>query len=207
MSNKAETARVNGAKSNGPVTEEGKSISSQNSLKHGLTSARVVLPHESQEEYDSLEASIVNRFKPYDEIERVLVREMASALWRLQRVEAMEAALFHKAFKQQRELLGPEADSNEVRIAAYAEVAESKGLRMLSRHQAQLRRAYEKAWKEIEIIQEQRLHHAAQEAKGRVQNEPSIRITPRMIEQYINAPMPCSFDEEPFIAAAAGRNS
>jgi hypothetical protein len=84
MSNKAETARVNGAKSNGPVTEEGKSISSQNSLKHGLTSARVVLPHESQEEYDSLEASIVNRFKPYDEIERVLVREMASALWRLQ---------------------------------------------------------------------------------------------------------------------------
>jgi hypothetical protein len=207
MSNKAETSRVNGARSNGPVTEEGKTIASQNSLKHGLTSARVVLPHESQEEFDSLEASIVNRFKPYDEIERVLVHEMASALWRLSRIETMEAALFHKAFKQQQELLGPNADPNEVRIAAYAEVAESKGLRMLSRHQGQLRRAYEKAWKEIEIIQEQRLQHAAQEAKAaRIQNEPKLKLTPRMIEQFINAPMPGAFESETLIAAAAGRN-
>jgi hypothetical protein len=97
---------------------------------------------------------------------------MASALWRLDRIEAMEAALFHKAYKQQQELLGPDADPNEVRIAAYAEVAESKGFRMLSRHQAQLRRAYEKAWKEIEIIQEQRLQQAAQESGARVQNNP-----------------------------------
>jgi hypothetical protein len=207
MSNKAEIARANGAKSNGPVTEEGKSTSSQNSLKHGLTSTRVVLPHESQEEYDLLEASIVNRFKPYDEIERILVHQMASALWRLDRIEAMEAALFHKAYKQQQELLGPDADPNEVRIAAYAEVAESKGFRMLSRHQAQLRRAYEKAWKEIEIIQEQRLQQAAQESGARVQNEPRIRITPRMIEQYINAPMPRSFGAEPRRATAAGQNS
>ena len=79
MSKKAKTARTNGAKSNGPVTETGKAISSQNSLKHGLTSARVVLPHESQEEYDGLETSLVNRFKPYDEIEHALVRQMAAS--------------------------------------------------------------------------------------------------------------------------------
>ena len=107
MSDKAEIARSNGAKSNGPVTDEGKAISSQNSLRHGLTSARVVLPHESQEEFDRLEASFVNRFKPYDEIEFELVHEMAAARWRLRRIEAMEVALFNKAFKHQRELLGP----------------------------------------------------------------------------------------------------
>ena len=160
MSNRAETARANGARSNGPVTEEGKAIASQNSLKHGLTSSRVVLPHESQEEFDRLEASFVNRFKPYDEIEYELVHEMAAARWRLRRIEAMEVSIFNKAFKQQRELLGPDADAAEVQDAAYAEVADSKSLRMLSRHQSQLRRAYEKAWKELELIQEHRNQEA-----------------------------------------------
>jgi hypothetical protein len=207
MSNKAEIARANGAKSNGPVTEEGKSISSRNSLKHGLTSACVVLPHESQEEYDRLEASIVNRFKPHDEIERMLVHQMASALWRLDRIEAMEAALFHKAFKQQQELLGPDADPNEVRIAAYAEVAESKGFRMLSRHQGQLRRVYEKAWKEISTLQEQRSQEVAQQSEARVQNEPTPRLTPRMIEQFVNPPMSRTFGTQHMRAATAGRSS
>ena len=38
----------------------------------------IVLPHESQEEYDSLEGVIVNRFKPADELEMDLVKEIAA---------------------------------------------------------------------------------------------------------------------------------
>ena len=109
MSSKAATARINGAKSNGPITAEGKAVSSQNSLKHGLTSSRVVLPHESQEAYDKLEASLVNRFKPADDLESELVQEMAAARWRLRRIEAMEAALFKKAIKQHEEAGTPDA--------------------------------------------------------------------------------------------------
>jgi hypothetical protein len=202
MSSKAEIARINGAKSSGPITAEGKSVSSQNSLKHGLTGARVVLPGESQEDYDRLEASIVKRFKPQDEIERTLVHQMASALWRLDRIEAMEAALFDKAFKQQRELLGPEAGADEVRLAAYAEVAESKGFRMLSRHQGQLRRTYEKAWKEIAALQEDRRQEEQQQSEARVQNEPRAQLTARMIEQFVNPPMSRTFSPQPQRAAA-----
>jgi hypothetical protein len=171
MSLKAETARINGTKSNGPVTEEGKSASSQNSLKHGLTSSRVVLPHESQEEFDRLEASFINRFKPYDEVEHELVHEMAAARWRLRRVEGMEAALFKKALKNQQEALGPDADAMDIQDAAYAEVAESKSLRMLSRHQSQLRRSYEKAWRELELIQQCRV---AESEEDELQNEPTV---------------------------------
>ena len=203
MSNKAEAARINGAKSNGPITAEGKAIASQNSLKHGLTSSRVVLPHESQEEFDRLEASIVNRFKPHDEIEHELVHEMAAARWRLRRIAAMEVAIFNKAFKQQRELLGPDADPAEIQDAAYAEVAESKSLRMLSRHQSQLRRAYEKAWRELELIQEHRNQQAAEDAGIGLQNEPRPQLTPRMIEQIINAPIPFPTSQRP-LAASGG---
>jgi hypothetical protein len=175
MSLKAETARINGARSNGPATEAGKAASSQNSLKHGLTSSRVVLPHESQDEFDRLEASFISRFKPYDEVEHELVHEMASARWRLRRIEAMEAALFRKAFKQQQEALGPDADPMEVQDAAYAEVAESKSLRMLSRHQSQLRRCYEKAWRELELIQENRVAESDED----FQNEPTMQTAER----------------------------
>ncbi len=188
MSNKAEIARANGAKSNGPVTAEGKAISSRNSLKHGLTSTRVVLSHESQEEYDALESSFLRRFKPADEVETELVIEMAAARWRLRRVELMEDAVFKKAMREQAELLGPGADPADIRDAAYVFVAESKTMRTLASHSRQLRRSYERAWKELEGLQDRR--------KQEQENEPTVRST----QALHGVPAP-SFIEETTIPA------
>ena len=191
MSTKAEAARSNGAKSNGPVTAEGKAKSAQNSLKHGLNSARVVLAHESQEEYDALEAAILNRFNPADRLETELAKEMAAARWRLRRIEAMETALFRKAMREQQGLLGPDADPNDVRDAAYIEVAESKTMRTLARNQSQLRRAYEKAWRELETLQQGR-------SEPKQQNEPTAaKLTSKLIDMVFNAPMPYIGDIDP----------
>ena len=188
MSNKAEIARANGAKSNGPVTAEGKAISSRNSLKHGLTSSRVVLSHESQEEYDALEASFLRRFKPSDEVETELVIEMVAARWRLRRIELMEDALFKKAMRDQAELLGPDADPAEIRDAAFVYVAESKTMRTLASHSRQLRRSYERAWKEIEGLRSQR--------EQEQENEPTLSAT--QPQQRVPAQ---SFDEDDIIPA------
>ena len=188
MSNKAEIARANGAKSNGPITPEGKAISSRNSLKHGLTSSRVVLSHESQEEYDALESSFLRRFKPADEVETELVIEMAAARWRLRRVELMEDAVFKKAMRDQAELLGSDADPADIRDAAYIFVAESKTMRTLASHSRQLRRSYERAWKELEGLQDQR--------KQEQENEPTIRST-----QPLQSVPASSFIEETMIPA------
>ncbi|HYI96893.1 MAG TPA: hypothetical protein VEX68_25345 [Bryobacteraceae bacterium] len=177
----AATARINGAKSNGPITAEGKAISSQNSMKHGLTSSRVVLLHESQEAYDKLEASLINRFKPADDLESELVQEMAAARWRLRRIESMEAALFKKAIKQHEEAGTPDALD-----MAYAEVAESKSYRMLVRHAAQLRRAFEKAWKELQLIQEDR----RMDEEDELQNEPDSKYLERRIDAVMAMPLP-----------------
>ena len=49
---KTESSRINGARSQGPKTEEGKRRSSLNAVTHGLLSNGVVLQHESQETFD-----------------------------------------------------------------------------------------------------------------------------------------------------------
>jgi hypothetical protein len=202
MSNKAEIARINGAKSTGPVTPEGKSISARNSLKHGLTSSRVVLPHESQEEYEALESSYLKRLKPADAVERELVIEIAGSRWRLRRIEVMESALYKKAMREQKELLGADADPEEIRDAAYIEVAESKTMRTLSRHAAQLRRSYEKAWKELERLQQE-------DVEDELQNEPKTVLTEAMLDFLTAPPTPrrSGIPEPPALAAVANAHS
>src|SRR6476619_3883607 len=107
---KAEASRSNGAKSNGPITPTGKSISGQNARTHGLTGNTVVLAHESQADYDALLVSFLNRYRPSDEAEQDLIREMVNARWRLRRIEAMETALMQKAIDDQMAQLGEGAD-------------------------------------------------------------------------------------------------
>ena len=61
-----EAARINGAKSRGPITEEGKAISSRNSRKHGLAARKFVLEDEDQAEYDALLTGYRQSFSPAD---------------------------------------------------------------------------------------------------------------------------------------------
>ena len=147
---RAEASRSNGAKSDGPVTPEGRAISAQNARKHGLTgSGLVVLPHESQEEYDQQLAAFVAQYSPVGAVEVGLVNEIVSTRWRLSRMMAMEAALFETAIEEQRKALsGEELDAAGIDAAttrAYAHVAEnSKGFRLLIRYKKELRRSTRK---------------------------------------------------------------
>ncbi len=50
---KIDSARANGAKSHGPITEEGRKKSSMNALKHGLTARTVLFSNDNHAEYDA----------------------------------------------------------------------------------------------------------------------------------------------------------
>jgi hypothetical protein len=79
--------------STGPRTEAGKAVSSMNSLKHGLTSRKVVLPGEDQADFDRLHTQLLSEHAPDGALETELVAEIAACLWRLQRARRYESTI------------------------------------------------------------------------------------------------------------------
>jgi hypothetical protein len=84
---------VNALKSSGPRTPDGKAASSRNSLKHGLTALQVVIPGESQADFDQLLAGLAADRKPEGELEIQTLGEIAACTWRLARARAKEAEI------------------------------------------------------------------------------------------------------------------
>jgi hypothetical protein len=78
-STKSDTSRANGAKSRGPVTREGRAKSARNSIRHGLRAKSIVLPTESEEEFQSLLDSYHDQFDPQTGVEMELVEAIAVA--------------------------------------------------------------------------------------------------------------------------------
>ena len=88
--------RQNSLYSTGPVTPEGRAISSQNSRKHGLCSKQIVLPGEDSAEYDALRENLLADYAPANDTERTLVEEVAAGSWRLARARRHETAILKK---------------------------------------------------------------------------------------------------------------
>jgi hypothetical protein len=86
--------RLNAVKSTGPRTEEGKRTSRRNALRRGLTAATVIDGLEDSEDYRGFEAAIIADYDAETAVERELVLRLASLLWRLRRIIAIEADLF-----------------------------------------------------------------------------------------------------------------
>ena len=72
--------------STGPKTGKGKSISSRNSLTHGLT-ARRWLDANEQSLFDQTVAAFNADFDPQSSIEKVLIVKMAECTVRLMRIQ------------------------------------------------------------------------------------------------------------------------
>ena len=83
---KLEANRRNAQKSTGPKTAEGKAISSQNGLTHGLTSRKCpILPGENEEEYRELQDALTRDLKPRGAMQRELVEDLVQTRWKIRR--------------------------------------------------------------------------------------------------------------------------
>jgi hypothetical protein len=92
---KSESARINGAKSRGPKTPEGKAIASQNAIKHGLFANVILLRNENAQAFDEMTEDFVRRFEPRDDLEFTIVEQMVAATWRLSRCWSMQAQIMN----------------------------------------------------------------------------------------------------------------
>lgn len=84
---KSEQARINGAKSKGPKTEEGRRRSKAANLKHGLYAASAtVLDVESKDAFKLLRDAAFAQWRPRNPFEAQYVEEIADIAWRIARL-------------------------------------------------------------------------------------------------------------------------
>jgi hypothetical protein len=87
-----EVSRINGSKSRGPTSPDGKAASKFNGLKHGLRAEHVILPGEDPLAFEAERQAWIDDWKPPSHTRAVLVERAAVASWRLRRSVKAEAA-------------------------------------------------------------------------------------------------------------------
>lgn len=129
-----EANRRNAKLSTGPKTPEGKAKAARNHSLHGLRSRDIVIPGEDPREFAALLAALQAEFRPANPLDHALVRQLASAQWRLHRVLRAETALLSSAYKDQPDTAakwGTDAFDKLVRYEASAQNAFFKALHAL----------------------------------------------------------------------------
>ncbi len=158
---KSETSRINGAKSHGPKTPEGKETSSLNSLKHGFTSRKTfILQTESHDEYRAFLAEHLTIHQPATPPEKELVEQMAIARWRIRRFVGAETVLIDYEMVRNREKVdkefGPTDSDVHLALAIRSLADESRCLSLMSRYESRLQRVHDKAYAALRELQQSR---------------------------------------------------
>ena len=86
----------------GPRTPEGKSRCRLNAVRHGLTGQSLYFTPEEAEAYSAHSAAVHTHYQPHGPIEEALVRQIADAIWRLDRASAIEHGIFALALESPR---------------------------------------------------------------------------------------------------------
>lgn len=159
--------RRNAQSSTGPRTEPGKAASARNATKHGLLSRQVVLPDESEAEFDGFRDRLVEDLTPGGELESVLAERIVLAAWRLRRVVRLEAAVIRSqqnelaVFPDVASMLRPpgESEPSPEEVVHTAMVRDANGtgqLERLRRYEVSLERSFLSSIHELERLQRRR---------------------------------------------------
>ena len=157
---------ANSALSTGPVTPEGKARSARNSTRHEALAYSVAMENEDREAFLQLLEETCQDLKPETSTECQLVYVAAASHWRRMRLWCLESAQLTTATRRR------ERNADALAIAENAEIPsmftaqaykdlvdESRSLESLSRHEGRFSREYKSA---IAIIEARRARAAAE---------------------------------------------
>jgi hypothetical protein len=137
--------QANAQLSTGPRTEEGKTRSSLNAVKTGLTGRTVLLPSEDAALYEQHVASFIRQYKPLGNEEQILVQSLADAQWCLLRIPSLGAGIYALGQLEFAELFANEDESVRTHfISAKTLLVYQRQLNNLNLQENRLRRQREK---------------------------------------------------------------
>ncbi len=138
--------RINATKSHGALSPETKQTSSQNARKHGLCAKTLAIHPIDREEYDHLVTTVMDYYKPGNDMERIVIQEVANLQWKLSRIPVYEGAINLRALRDQTEKLGLIASDEERYLLEQGaiQLANSKALTNLTLQQSRTQRNLEK---------------------------------------------------------------
>jgi hypothetical protein len=96
----AHAARVNGARSAGPVTVVGKTISAANAIRHGYAAQGALMPGETPEQYEANVVAWFDSLRPANAAEAKLVARLADVDFRQDRLARAEERLVAATVEQ-----------------------------------------------------------------------------------------------------------
>ena len=143
-------SRLNGARSTGPASADGKGRAARNAVRHGLSGRTFfLLPDEDPDEFAAHEAEWLATWRPRDPAEREAALAAVRAMWREIRADRLEVQVLTGLFAAGR--IEDAAERDAARAAAFRELA------MLLRYQARIARELRAARAALDELRQRRL--------------------------------------------------
>lgn len=139
--------RANAQRSTGPRTADGKAVSAQNSVKHGVLSQKAISRYEDRSAYDELVGQLAADIRPATALEDALVQRLAILIWRERRLGHAEAELF----TQQHD------DAQEGVFSSYQRYVPLPDQFLIGRYQTMLGRQIRDTLRDLRDEQERRM--------------------------------------------------
>ena len=148
--------RANALHSTGPITHEGRAISSLNAVKTGLTGRTVLLHSDDAAVYQNHLAAYAKEYQPVGLREQELVQSLADTQWRLQRIPGLEMAIYAQGRAENQDYVDQHAAAGASLIELGTFLKYEKQLKNLQLQESRLQRRYEKEMAELRSLQKAR---------------------------------------------------